>query len=305
MADEEIREEEPAPAAGEGVIPGAEPADSAAGSSPPIDVLDGLLAEYDAGIRDLQPTVDLQPPGPEEQDQQGRELLDQILRETDEQVRQQELAGKELDWATREARLDSELSKRDQHIRLVEQQNQELRYREWQQAEQRDYDAYAQKIQSRLPDGVEEDFAHAQLMLARATDPSLAIAWDNRSANPAVLAAELWRLEAAMRQVQLNPAADPRLIAHLPEMQQRVQALTVAINSKQILSRLENQIVSKARARSRRGEIDHEITANYMAVAASMRDGARGRAPTHEPAPHLGSMSNQELAAYTRSNFGF
>jgi len=51
--------------------------------------------------------------------------------------------------------------------------------------------------------------------------------------------------------------------------------------------------------------IDEDVTGDVNAVAAYMRDASRGNSRGPEPAPHFGSMSDQELAAYTRSNFGF
>jgi len=49
---------------------------------------------------------------------------------------------------------------------------------------------------------------------------------------------------------------NPALLAQLPQMQERAQALTIAINSRQILGRLENQIVRKANERVRKLESD-------------------------------------------------
>jgi hypothetical protein len=72
-------------------------------------------------------------------------------------------------------------------------------------------------------------------------------------------------------------------------MQERAQALTIAINSGQILRRLENQIVSKARERARKAESDArkrvEKEERDMVVASLPR--GFGRVAARHPARSL------------------
>jgi hypothetical protein len=80
------------------------------------------------------------------------------------------------------------------------------------------------------------------------------IAWEAQYQNRDVMASQLWRLEAAIRQIQFSPNANPALLERLPQMQEQAQQLAVAVNADRILARLGNQIVSKEQERRRRAE---------------------------------------------------
>jgi hypothetical protein len=122
------------------------------------------------------------------------------------------------------------------------------------------------------------------------------------------MASQLWRLEAAIRQIQLSPNANPALLAQLPQMQQRADELAIAVDADRILTRLGNQIVSKEQERVRRAEHNArkavEKETRDMVAESMLRQGS-GKLPGPEPAPSFGQMSESEFKRHTRENYGF
>jgi hypothetical protein len=70
------------------------------------------------------------------------------------------------------------------------------------------------------------------------------------------------------------------------------------------LDRLRAEVVGKVK-RSIRPQIDERVTEDVAAVAAAVRGSVSEKSMPAEPPPNLSHMSDQELAYYTRTNFGF
>jgi hypothetical protein len=149
-----------------------------------------------------------------------------------------------------------------------------------------------------LPDYLPGDFAALNFKVMAVEHPEIALAFDFRNVNRQAAAAELRQVEAALRQLQRNSLADPKMVASLNEHGVK---LRLALNSPEILRRAAQEVARRAQAVPR--SIDAEATADRESVAAAVRS-AGGRVAV-EPAPQLGTMSNNELRKWTRDNFGF
>jgi hypothetical protein len=244
-------------------LPATPPPDIAPAAPEPSDDVEQLLAEFDRANNQ----------GGQQTPVQEDPIAD-LLRDPADQQRIGELTG-ELDGLRGEVHRKAELEA---------------------------FDKFSSELQAKLPEHLPPDYSRNALLAAAAQDPNLQAAWGYRGITPAQRAqadAEFRQLEQLHAQV-LRAPDDGRKASALAQIENAGRTLGLMLNSREILRRLERDIVNRA---SEFKPIDQDATADRNAVAAAVRDG--GGKVTADPPPNLGAMTNNELREYTRKNFGF
>jgi hypothetical protein len=165
----------------------------------------------------------------------------------------------------------------------------------WYQNERVALEEYCGKLQEKLGDTLD---AKSEIIAMSVQDPRLEVAWQARNHDPAAIRAELTKAEAALRQMQMFPNVDPKLVA---DQKHWLWQLQVAANAKDIIWQAERAVIKKAHARK---PVDQDASEDRAAVVAAVR-GASDAHPPADPPPNFAYMSDQELREYTRKNFGF
>jgi hypothetical protein len=240
-------------------------------AEPADDYLRKVLDEYDAAFPPQPPPAPAQPPP-------SSDAIDQLLAELSTP------SPAERQQAAQLTALQSENAQLKGHLRY--------------QADLADFEKLAGEVQSKLPAHIPEDYAAINFKAMAAERPEIALAFDLRYVDPRAASVELNRVQIALGLLQRDPLADPNRITALTQYAQR---LNLARNSAAILRAARQEVIK--RAERLRPPLDEAASADREAVAASVRS-AGGRVAV-EPAPQLGTMSNNELRKWTRDNFGY
>jgi hypothetical protein len=244
------------------------------------DPLDGLLSEYEAATKQADNAGD----AGEVEGDSGLSTDADVVAFLDKMERDSDARFSAADF----------IDPRDQQINA-------MRAAEHQRMETEDFVKFGQEIMSKLPSGMPdpEGFVQDKLLALAATEPVVKLAFDLRKVPVDKARAEMAKLEYAWNMLQRTPNyPDAQAIAQ--QIQQRYQTAAVAANSKQIMFRVQQQIIKQAREQEKH-RIDPEATEDRNAVAAAVR-GASTQLPP-EPPPDFARMSDRELAQWKRQNF--
>lgn len=251
------------------------------------DPLDQLLREFDEGIARTEPAPTNGAASPQQDE------LESLLSQLGEQQRQ--ASEQAATNAIEQGQLQSQRDGWQQSALYANQALQEVQAYLQRENDLKDFERIANDIQVKLPSHLPPDYAKLKLMDVGKNDLAAQIAFDNRYKSPMLLNAQLQQAQSLLVQAQMRGLSD-----RVPQLQQQVEYLAIAVQSQQIIHDLKARVINEARAVKQ--PIDEDMTADLAMVAQAVKT-AGAKMPA-ERAPYLGNMSDQELKNYTRQ-WGF